>query len=73
MYGAEFKRDEPAVVMMTRPYKRALMRLAQRMGTDMSHLIRQAIVEYIDNHHSGIFDQIYDECLRDYIIPKQGE
>ena len=66
MYGADFKRDEPAVVLMTRPYKRALMRLAQRVGTDMSNMIRQAIVEYVDSHHAETFNQIYAECMQDY-------
>lgn len=66
MYEVPFKKDDQIVVLMTTPYKRALMRLAQRTGTDMSHFVRQAIVEYIESRHEAVFNQLYDESLQDY-------
>ena len=65
MYDLQLKKNDQIVVLMSRPYMRALMRLARRIGTDMSHFVRQAIIEYIENHHAALFNQIYDECLQD--------
>lgn len=66
MYEINVKKDDQIVILMSRPYKRALMRLARRIGTDMSHLVRQAVAEYISNHHDSIFNQIYDEAIQDH-------
>ena len=68
MYEIPIKKETQIIVLMSRPYKEALKRLAVRTGTDLSHLVRQAIAEYVDNRHEGAFNQIYDECIQDFKI-----
>ncbi|MHC4748286.1 MAG: hypothetical protein ACYTFW_00285 [Planctomycetota bacterium] len=71
MYEVPFKRDNQIVVLMSTPYKRALQVLARQIGTDLSHLVRQAIAEYVRAHHDGAFNVIYDECIQDFAVKEK--
>jgi len=66
MYEVRFKKKDQIVIKISTPYKRAVDRIAQRKGTDMSNFIRQALAEYIETNHSSEFNRIYDECLQDF-------
>ena len=66
MYEIPIKKETQIIVLMSRPYKEALKRLAARTGSGLSHLVRQSIAEYVDTHHEGAFNQIYDECIQDF-------